>query len=390
MASWEYTLTGFGDFLEQRSVAFAEPLPASRVCSTCGRVPSSSVLLACGHVMCEDCRGEGFEGLTCPFDGRASTKGQLVRLRFELCDLEQLRVVCMVGGRKCAAFAGKLSELRDHMLHCRSGDVRCPKCHRAVAREAAVNHYRRCCAGNASGHYAIGVPVQRAVEEIRGINEDLESMRARASDERVEDDLVNGANRLVQRLASLHRVLSEVQEMASGVERENAPLQSSMKPPTPGPFRAASKPGVFIATCKFSNVFAARDTLTQTRKEHTVSSNVCTLSGYTFRLDCQFLLSGGEGSEEVNVKFVMLLQDGEWNDYLEWPFSKKVTLIIAHPRDETKDVRLTAGVEGFKTVKKPRPGVSNCGCSTETKSWKDIEFQGYVIKGALYINVEFE
>ncbi|KAH6922109.1 hypothetical protein HPB50_009521 [Hyalomma asiaticum] len=49
MSSWEYTLTGFGDFYEQRRIAFTEPMPVSRVCNMCGRVPSSSIMLPCGH-----------------------------------------------------------------------------------------------------------------------------------------------------------------------------------------------------------------------------------------------------------------------------------------------------------------------------------------------------
>ncbi|KAH7975164.1 hypothetical protein HPB49_024703 [Dermacentor silvarum] len=391
MAFWEYTLTGFGDFLEQRSIAFTEPMSATRVCSTCGRVPSSSVLLACGHVLCEDCRCEVLGVMVCPFDGKASTEGQLVRHRFELSDLETLGVVCMVGGRKCATFAGKLCELRDHLRHCGGGDVKCAKCHQSIARDAAVDHYRQCCDGNAPRHSVIDVRVQRAVQEFRGFKEDLESLQQRASKEfESDDEFLLDTNGLVERLASLDRVLSEAQEMASGVDRETVPLQSSTKPPTPGPFRAASKPGVFIATCKFTNVFAARDTLTQTKKEYTVSSEVCTLSGYTFRLHCRFFFSGGEGSEEVNVKFMMCLQNGEWDDYLQWPFTKKVTFTIPHPRDETKDVRLTALVEGYTIAKKPRPGASNLGYWTEKKSWNDIEYEGFVTKDGFYMNVEFE
>ncbi|KAH7979402.1 hypothetical protein HPB49_022614 [Dermacentor silvarum] len=214
---WEYTLTGFGDFLEQRSVAFTEPMPASRVCSICGRVPSSSVLLACCHVLCDDCRSKAFElGMVCPFDGKASTEGQLVRLRFELSELEQLHVVCMVGGRKCTTFAGKLSALRDHLRECLSGDVKCAICCRSIAREAAVNHYRQCRGGNAPRHSVINALVHRAVEKIQGIKDDVESLVQRAANERDGDgNLVNVVNGLVERLATAHRVLSEAQEMGS-------------------------------------------------------------------------------------------------------------------------------------------------------------------------------
>ncbi|KAH7975708.1 hypothetical protein HPB52_004596 [Rhipicephalus sanguineus] len=195
MASWEYTLTGFGDFLEQRRLAFTQPMPASRVCSICGRVPSDTALLPCGHVLCVQCQREVFDGMECPFDGCAFTEGQLVRLRFELTDLEQLRVVCIVGGRKCAAFSGKLSELRDHMRQCRSVDVQCAKCHRSIASEAAVEHYRQCYTESAPRRLSSDLRVRRAVEEVRRIQEDLQVLRQQSLGEHVtgDDGFVNGA-----------------------------------------------------------------------------------------------------------------------------------------------------------------------------------------------------
>ncbi|XP_075525065.1 uncharacterized protein LOC142557246 [Dermacentor variabilis] len=390
MAFWEYTLAGFNDFLEQRRVAFAEPMPTSRVCSICGRLPSSTVVLPCGHALCEDCRGEDFEGMHCLYDGIAFTEGQLVRLRFELCDLEQLRVVCMFGGKKCATFAGKLRELRDHMRHCRSEEVKCAKCHRSVARDAAVDHYRQCCYENAPRHWASDALVQRALEEIGGIQEDLHILRQRASGERYEDDddddgLVNDANGLVERVASLERALCEARGIARSADREAKNTRMA-----PGPFRASSRPGVFHTLCKFTNVSAARDLLSHQRKEHSISSQDYTLGGYTFNLECMFSLSVRQGNEDVNVKFLLCLGNGEWNDFVQWPFSKKVSLVIVHPRDETKDIRLTTRMEDSKNVKKPRPNNRNWGNWTETKKWNDIELEGYVVKDALYVNVEFE
>ncbi|XP_072140632.1 uncharacterized protein [Dermacentor andersoni] len=388
MAFWEYALTGFNDFLDQRRIAFTEPVPPSRVCSICSRLPSSSELLPCGHVLCEECQGEVFERMKCPFDGRTFSKGELVRLRFELSDLEKLRVQCIVGGKKCANFAGKLSELRDHLRRCRGFDVKSAKCQRSVVCEAAVDHYRQCSGGNSSLQSACDTRVQTAVENVRNIKEDLVNLRQHALVERDgNDDLVNGANGLVERLASLDRALSGFLEKASGVDEEGISVQSSMKKSlTPGPFRAASKPGAFIATLKFANVYAARDSLKEDKKEHSISSDVCTLGGYTFRLQCKFLLSE---DKEVNVGFTVFLRDGEWNDCLEWPFSKKVTLIIAHPRDETKDVKLTSRMNAYEVVRKPRTDVPNMGFMTEQKNWKDLELAGFVVKGALYVNIEF-
>ncbi|KAL1470263.1 hypothetical protein MTO96_024432 [Rhipicephalus appendiculatus] len=240
MEYWQYTLTGFSDFLEQRRIAFAEPLPACRICSICGRLPSSTAMLPCGHVSCEQCRGEFFEGMECPFDGRAFTQGQVVWLCFQLSDLDNLRVFCLVGGNKCPTFAGKLSELRDHMRHCRSVGGQCAKCHRLVPSALAVDHYKRCC---------------------------------------------DGARLLGTGMAIFWKPL------------RNQGL-------TPGPYRAASKPGVFIATCVFADVYSAHDSSKEGRNENSFTTDNYTLGGYTFSLECEFSFS--EGVEDV--QFAMFLR----------------------------------------------------------------------------------
>ncbi|KAL3210239.1 hypothetical protein MRX96_052230 [Rhipicephalus microplus] len=105
-------------------------------------------------------------------------EGQLVRLRFELSHLEQLSVVCTVGGRKCGTFSGKLSELKDHMRLCRSVDVECEKCRIAIPSEAAVEHYTQCYTESDRRRLSNNVRVQRLVEEVRRIKEDVQAFSA--------------------------------------------------------------------------------------------------------------------------------------------------------------------------------------------------------------------
>ncbi|KAL3175807.1 hypothetical protein MRX96_000993 [Rhipicephalus microplus] len=177
MASWEYTLTSFGDFIEQRCLAFTEPMLLSRVCSVCGQVPTGIALFLFGHVLYSECQGKLFHRMKCPFDGRAFTEGQLVRLRSNLTDLEKLRFVYMVGSRRCATFCGKLCLLRYHMRQCRSVRVQCAKCHKCIASEAAVEYYEQCHTESAPRHMSSDVRVQKAVEEVRRIIEDMLVLR---------------------------------------------------------------------------------------------------------------------------------------------------------------------------------------------------------------------
>ncbi|KAH6922108.1 hypothetical protein HPB50_009520 [Hyalomma asiaticum] len=313
-------------------------------------------------------------------------------LSFDVADLESYHVLCMAGGSRCRAFYGTLSELREHMQLCRSVDVECTKCQRFIASEVLVYHYRNCGDDTPSPYSLYDVPVRLAVEEIRGIKEDLQGLQLRALSERNrDDDLVNGANVLVERLSSLDLALTAAKDMTGTSNCDRLPAPSHGKrPATPGPFRAASKPGLFITACKFTNVYAARDSLTRDNKEHTLISDPYTLSGYTFKLQCKISLSEGKERADVRARFTLFLRSGEWDDFLEWPFSKKVALIISHPTDQTKDVRMVSRLEDRDMLKKPGPRALNLGYLTDETSWNNVELQGFIVRGALYVNVEFD
>ncbi|KAL3210402.1 hypothetical protein MRX96_052189 [Rhipicephalus microplus] len=387
MSTWEYTLTGFGDFLEQRPVTFTQPMARSRVCSICGRVPSGTALLPCGHVFCGECQGEMIDHSECCFDRMPFEEDQLVRLRFELSHLQQLSVVCTVGGKKCGTFSGKLCELKDHMRQCRSVDVECEKCRIAIPSEAAVEHYTQCYTETDRRRLSNNVRVQRLVEEVRRVKEDLQAFRQQSLGEHDarHDNLVNGANGLVERLASLERALSLGPEMAAMTIGE-VPNQLPIRE-TPGPFRAASKPGLFITTCQFPNMCVTREGLTESNKEARVSTEISILAGYTFKVVCKLTMSA---EEDVDVSFILFLKPGVWDERVEWPFAKKVALIIAHPTDERKDVRLTSCMDEYKMTKKPSSSTASWGSWTDKKSWTYIEHQGFFVKGSLYVNVEFD
>lgn len=210
---WEYTLTGFGDSLEQRRVAFTQPFPSSRICSVCSRLPSISELLPCGHVSCHRCRDELFETMKCPLDGTSFKEGDLVRLRLELSELEKRRVLCVVGGVQCPSFAGDLSELMFHLPHCISAGVRCDKCYGSVARGSAwaAHHCRLCCERN--GSFRAATPMEAIADQIRSIREDLDTITRQALDEpHVDGNLVDDFKGIVQILARIDRALSKRRE----------------------------------------------------------------------------------------------------------------------------------------------------------------------------------
>ncbi|KAH7984051.1 hypothetical protein HPB52_016542 [Rhipicephalus sanguineus] len=365
MDDWTYTLTGFGDFLELRRVSFAEPMAATRVCGVCGLLPSRVQVLPCEHVVCDLCYSHIGSSERCPVDGKKlEFPTEVHTITFKLSELEQSRVFCAAASGGCG-FAGKLCELKNHLTLCGGGEVRCGKCRRPIVRGLAGHHVRAC--------------PGETVEQRKAAVE----YRSRSA----------GLKCLVKRVASLERELREMRDgRNSGDEQRDSSYPPDWKkrksvPIIVGPFRAASAAGVLITTCKFADVYASHESLNEHKKERRISSDTYTLGGYTFRLDCEF--SKGE-SETYYVRFILFLRDGEWDSYVEWPFSKKVTLIVMHPRDAANDIRLPLAMNECRVVKRPRSGSWNWGRWTDKINWESVELRGFVDRGILYVNVEFE
>ncbi|KAH7936175.1 hypothetical protein HPB52_019471 [Rhipicephalus sanguineus] len=364
MVSWTYTLTGFGDFFELRRVSFAEPMPSSRVCGVCSLLPSRVRVLPCGHVLCDLCYAHvGSSTDRCPVDGRKLERleAQVHTITFELSELERSRVFCAADG--ACDFAGRLSELRNHLTQCGGGEARCGKCRRPIVRGLAVDHVRTCPGET--------IEQREAAVVCRGRNGGGGDVKS-----------------LVKRVTSLERELRNRRASGDAQENSSNPATDSKKrksaPIIPGPLRAASGPGVLITTCKFTDVAFQES---PNKRERRISSDTYTLGGYTFRLDCEF---SKDECEACYVRFILFLRDGEWDGYVEWPFSKMVTLIVMHPRDAARDIRLPLVMGESRMVKRPQSGTWNWGRWTDKINWETVEMRGFVDRDTLYVNVEFE
>ncbi|KAH6927481.1 hypothetical protein HPB50_004532 [Hyalomma asiaticum] len=66
----QYTLVGFSEELDWRPLHFVEPIPANRVCSSCGLVPRSAAVLSCRHMLCKTCYDQCLveDKRACPLD----------------------------------------------------------------------------------------------------------------------------------------------------------------------------------------------------------------------------------------------------------------------------------------------------------------------------------
>ncbi|KAH7970539.1 hypothetical protein HPB49_009939 [Dermacentor silvarum] len=394
MQGTQYVLTGFGDFLERRRISFVDPLPRSHVCCACGFVSSLSVRLPCGHVLCRPCKRHiASDAGTCPVEGVKFEEAGVASQTVKLSDLEQLRVYCINDGQRCD-FVGKLAELPSHVFGCGYDEVKCDKCDGAVTRSAAVDHRRQCSVDlPLAGRTASPDEVAAVDGGSTGV---VETLPDRASEEQVDREGVadDDANSSSVEDVTRYRTDSVRAKRTSSGELK-VPDTSSAGPVsryiTPGPYRAASKPGVFVTLCKFDNIYEKYEEL---RSKDTVSAIAkgCTAGGYTFALKCTLSREEGEDAT-VEVYFSLYLGCGDWDNFVEWPFSKDVTVVLTHPKDKTKDVRFPIFMFKKDTVKKPAPtgATWNKGHRTiDGESWERIECEGFIHENALYVNVEFE
>ncbi|KAL3203596.1 hypothetical protein MRX96_011960 [Rhipicephalus microplus] len=339
----QYVLTGFDGFLERRRVAFIEPLPATRVCSSCGLVPSQSALLPCGHVLCLICKGLTVKEVKCPLDGRVFADTQVVSLSFRQSDLEQLHVRCIA--------------VQD--------EVKCYRCSQTLVRGVAVQHYQHCNRSVVSGRVVSEEDVKSIVSGLGEIRADLEKLRLRGEAEEKLDkhNVVNVANCLLERVASLEHELQR-----ANTARDVCAIQAAgLVPISSGPFRAASKPDAFIILRTFADVPVMHDKAKSTTYEVVIPLGSLRSRWLQFQA-----------------------RIGPWDSLLEWPFVKKVTVVLTHPRFPKADVRLPMRVEDYGAVKKPTSGTPNMGSCTEKVSWMTIDLNGFIDNKNLYANVEFQ
>lgn len=387
--TWEYTLTGFGDSLERRRIAFLDPLPKPNVCSVCGMVSSNIWILPCGHSLCEFCEEQVENPPTCPKDYYDYVRDELTSVNFTLEDIGERRVLCAVAGAKCD-FDGTLHDMLSHIIDCTANENACAKCGRSVVREDAFDHYLECSGSDSTSARGpdIAVP-STALETLEALKKDLGTLRECASSALLEQatSYVEAANSLVEHVTELESELLRMEDLVAGQDSE-ATIRASKVPNPSGPYRAASKPGVFIATTAFSDAHSISSLDGGKQTEMDIVTGPCTLAGYTFQVKCH-----AERSEagEVRLQFVFFLESGEWDDSLEWPFAKKVSMVLSHPVDAKKDIRLPlTEAEREGSGRKPVPGVPNNGYATVDIPWKRVLDQGFICMGKLYVNVEFE
>ncbi|KAL1442656.1 hypothetical protein MTO96_046314 [Rhipicephalus appendiculatus] len=153
----------------------------------------------------------------------------------------------------------------------------------------------------------------------------------------------------------------------------------------PGPARGASKAGAFVTLLAFFDIYAKHESLKNGSKfEYLIERGM--VGGYTVQLDCRL----EKFFQDQEIYFGLTLCDGSWNQYLQWPFSKNITLIITHLRNSDKDIRLPMIGRRHVFFRMPAPGVCSGITFSRKLIWEDIELNGFIVNKTLFVNIEFE
>ncbi|KAL1421595.1 hypothetical protein MTO96_023029 [Rhipicephalus appendiculatus] len=155
----------------------------------------------------------------------------------------------------------------------------------------------------------------------------------------------------------------------------------------PGAFRGASKAGAFVTLLAFFDIYAKHDLLTSDNKYEGIAVRR-EVGGYTVNVECVLK----KDKSVVEIFFTVHVCDGEWSEYVEWPFSKKITLIITHLRNQKKDIRVPLRYDYSEPhhIRKPARGTCNSFMNSKYVNWADIELNGFVANKTLFVNIELE
>ncbi|KAH6941456.1 hypothetical protein HPB50_018214 [Hyalomma asiaticum] len=245
-----YRVRPDSDLFERRQVAFVDPLPYICVCCVCGFASSSTMPLPCRHVLCSLCKGRS--GNVCPAVCGKFEETDVALQTLQLCDLGQLRVSCINGG---CDFVGKLTELPSHVLECVNDEAECNKCGVHVKRNAAFDDHRQCCVGVSIAGTTAGSA------DVVAVDQGAVAFREQASGGENADqhDVANGTDSSPDEVIAPEAAPVRVERTYRGELRMVLSNTSSSKGTlsrdvTAGPYRTASKSGVFVTLCRLDNI----------------------------------------------------------------------------------------------------------------------------------------
>ncbi|KAL1481747.1 hypothetical protein MTO96_034241 [Rhipicephalus appendiculatus] len=128
-ANQQYTLVGFTEELDWKSLHFVKPVPQNRLCNICGILRTTTALLPCGHIVCHFCHEQckAADGYACPIDGVSSPEEDIERRDFPAENLLAREVKCWNHEHGCPLVMAASEVSRHFRRECEYHCTPCPR-----------------------------------------------------------------------------------------------------------------------------------------------------------------------------------------------------------------------------------------------------------------------
>nr|XP_050030076.1 uncharacterized protein LOC126526164 [Dermacentor andersoni] len=135
-----------------RPTRFVDEVPSSRACGLCRMIPKRTVLLPCGHALCQSCHAGSLEGSfqQCPLDQVQFEEAECVGCEFPRRTANTMKVYCWNEAHGCE-YTGTMDRMLEHFENeCTFHTVECLRCGEGVQHRDLATHYAAGCRAGAS------------------------------------------------------------------------------------------------------------------------------------------------------------------------------------------------------------------------------------------------
>ncbi|XP_070376837.1 uncharacterized protein [Dermacentor albipictus] len=162
-----------------RPTRLFDEVPNSRVCSLCRMIPKRTVLLPCGHALCQSCHAATLEGGVgqCPLDREAFEEAECVGYEFPARKANAVKVYCWNEAHGCE-YTGTMDRMLEHYENeCTFHTVECLRCGEGVQHRDLPTHYAAgCSAGVSTAITESSQPTAVTLEDLNAALEDVKAM----------------------------------------------------------------------------------------------------------------------------------------------------------------------------------------------------------------------
>nr|XP_054924794.1 uncharacterized protein LOC126527604 isoform X5 [Dermacentor andersoni] len=161
-----------------RPTRFLDEVPSSRVCSLCRMIPKRTVLLPCGHALCQSCHAASLAAGVgrCPLDQEPFEEAECVGYEFPARKANAVRVYCWNEAHGCE-YTGTMDRMLEHYENdCTFHAVECWRCGEGVQHKDLPTHYAAGCSVGVSS--AITESSEHTAVTLADVNAALEDVKA--------------------------------------------------------------------------------------------------------------------------------------------------------------------------------------------------------------------